>query len=53
MIKFSQDQYRLGAGWRDFVIANEIKKRDAVLFTRAYGLDEETVYKIRIYKALD
>lgn len=50
-LKFSQMQYRLGAGWRDFVVGTKLVKGDAVLFTRTYLRDNSSYYKVKIFKA--
>lgn len=51
VVKFSQDQYRLGQGWRDFVIATKLKKHDAVRFTMVYSDAHVTVYTAKFFRA--
>lgn len=51
LLKYSNNQYILGQGWRDFVRDTELKKHDVVMFKRVYGVDEETLYKVNIFKA--
>ena len=38
ILRFSNNKYRLGAGWRDIVNANGLEKNDAVLFSRVCAL---------------
>ena len=50
-LKCTQNQYRLGQGWRDFVTATGLEIGDAVLFEKGEGSPPPLIYNVRIFKA--
>ena len=51
VVKFSQNQYRLGRGWRYFVVANNLEKDDACLFQLIKWSCDPLIYDVKIFKA--
>lgn len=49
-LKHSGGQFRLGKGWRDFVIGNNVVRHDALLFKLQRG-DGIPTYKVYVFKA--
>ena len=49
-LKCNQLQYKLGQGWRDFVIAHNLAVDDACMFELVSGSDSPVTFKVKIYK---